>query len=291
MVDLWSALEPFVGPLLKLLVPYAPSPNYGYVLSVCSTIFILVHNHKLERRVTAIEIAKSHTMFVQTNPVWSGLKLGRSPLSMGRYGCVTTAVAESLRLAGYEVDPGVVCAALSAQGGYTAGGLIIWDGVTRSFPQWAWAFGSARPYRFVQLSTPAGEHWVLYYQGQYYDPANGSMRGSLPISYKPTGRVISADIVPAPPASPAAEVILAVAEDSVKFDAALRDSTGHASVNLNRRRGGLLSEPVLNVIRSGSKLAFTGKYSFGDGYEWVELAEGGWAAKHLIRFSIPITLV
>lgn len=303
MVD-WSVLEPFLGPILKLAGPYVPKPyqNYGYLITFCGTVLLLLDNRKLKQRVTVLEATKSHTMFVQTNPAWSGMRLGASTLSMGRYGCVTTAVAESLRLAGYPVDPGSVCLQLSANGGYTdrsylesakgkgdgTPGLINWWAIKNSYPQWSWEVGASKPYKLVQLKTLAGEHWVLYFGGYFYDPADGSRSNSLKLTYKPTGRIISADIVPAPPAPPTMEVIdvIATPEGSVKFDPVLQDIVAHASVNINRRTGGLLSQPVINVIKAGRKLEFTGKYSEGDGYTWVELQEGGWVAKNLIRFPL-----
>lgn len=122
---------------------------------------------------------------------------------MGRYGCVTTAIAEAIKKAGYDVDPGKVCALLTQNGGYTdrsykfGPGLLNWWNIAKAFPQWSWEVGSSKAYQFIQVNTSYGEHWILLYSGIYFDPADGSERNSLKATYKPTGRIISANIAPA----------------------------------------------------------------------------------------------
>ena len=147
-------------------------------------------------------------MFKQSDSRWSSLKLGDSPYTMGRYGCLTTAIAEALAKAGYDIDPGMAVQSLSSNGGYTdpnyqyGSGLLIWANVARSFPQWSWYWGSQHTYKLVQLKTPYGEHWVLLFNGVYFDPIDGSESTSLKSTYTPTGTVISAEIAPAPVVEP-----------------------------------------------------------------------------------------
>lgn len=148
-------------------------------------------------------------MYIQADPQWSGIHLGSSNYTMGRYGCVTTCLAIAFSLAGYPYTPADVVNALNANSGYTDAkykygpGLLIWGNIVRSFPQWHWAFGGEWPYKLVQLKTKFGEHWVLYFNGQYYDPATGSI-GALNPDYTQTGEVISVNIDPpaAPPTPP-----------------------------------------------------------------------------------------
>jgi hypothetical protein len=63
-------------------------------------------------------------IFSQQDPRWSKMKLGQSPCTMGRYGCLTTAVTmyHDWVLKRYSM-PSYVCGKLL----YTNDGLLKWD--------------------------------------------------------------------------------------------------------------------------------------------------------------------
>jgi hypothetical protein len=134
-------------------------------------------------------------MYNQKDPQWRDKKLGNSELSMNWWGCVVTAVAESLRLAGYDVYPGQVCDSLNANGGFTADGLIIWSKVEEAYPQFH--FGGAG-YFFKKGVLGRHNHWLLEYNGTLYDPLTGG-EGAPAGWYEVKGsREASIDQAPAP---------------------------------------------------------------------------------------------
>jgi len=61
-------------------------------------------------------------LFSQTDPKWSHLKLGKSPCTMKRFGCTTTAICMILSKVGNELTPDK--AAMSFP--YNSDGLIEW---------------------------------------------------------------------------------------------------------------------------------------------------------------------
>lgn len=143
------------------------------------------------------------TLYSQRDPRWSPLDMGASPYSMGQYGCLTTAIAQAFELAGWTAnDPGVVCTELSKNGGYTGvsypqgPGLVIWDAIARSFPEFHWRGATGGAYSFVQVWVVDGavryEHFLLELNGTYYDPIDGTQ--GLKGNYQLTGFRETADI-------------------------------------------------------------------------------------------------
>lgn len=143
--------------------------------------------------------------FKQGDLRWAGIPLGVSPYKMGPYGCLTTAHAQALALAGYATDPGKVVTALNAAGAYTGpayvlgAGLLLWGKVHDAFPEYHWHPDSSAPYKFVQVILGSRqEHWLLQHDGLYYDPLTGLVGDALPSAYRTSGVARSADIDPAP---------------------------------------------------------------------------------------------
>lgn len=115
---------------------------------------------------------------------------------MADSGCVTTAVAQALTDAGYDLDPLKVVTALNAAGCYTDGGLIYFQRISRAYPQFS--LDPSGAFEFVQVRWGSNEHWVLRDGNVVTDPWDGGVRGFMPSAYRPTGTVVRASIVPAP---------------------------------------------------------------------------------------------
>lgn len=97
------------------------------------------------------------------------MKLGTSPLTVGRYGCTTTALVMGLRSFGIDVLPPDIA---KYPRFYTKGGLIIWNNLV--LPE---GFHCEKriysrrddeivaslkdPNKFVILQVDNGQHWVL----------------------------------------------------------------------------------------------------------------------------------
>lgn len=116
-------------------------------------------------------------LFSQGDPRWAHLPLGSSHWTMGDSGCVTTNIAQALLIAGYVVDPGMVCTAFSANGVYTdvshplGAGLVIWPNIARCYPQFHW---KGEEFVFNMGAIGFNTHWILGYEGQTFDPLTGS---------------------------------------------------------------------------------------------------------------------
>ena len=63
------------------------------------------------------------TLLSQRDPRWAQNKLGASSLTVGRYGCTTTAICMGLSAFGISITPDVIA---SNGASYTADGLILW---------------------------------------------------------------------------------------------------------------------------------------------------------------------
>lgn len=78
--------------------------------------------------------------FMQNDPAWANDRLGDSPYTMARSGCLVCCIAASLKAQGMDTDPGKLNALFSENGVYTANGDIIWSrfsevpGVTAQTP-------------------------------------------------------------------------------------------------------------------------------------------------------------
>ena len=100
---------------------------------------------------------------------------------MADSGCLTVDIAQALFLAGYDVDPLLVVNALNAAKCYTSQGLLYTQYVYRAFPQFS--RDASGPFEFIWVSWNKAEHWILLYQGIYYDPWDGSAHTSMPSQY------------------------------------------------------------------------------------------------------------
>ena len=134
--------------------------------------------------------------YSQQNPAWASVAIRGSSYSVGQYGCLLTAFATALNLAGWPVTPFEV-----ATRSIFDAGLFDWYKAANSYPQATFSPDASRQYKLVRVtgtfpSGYVGEHWLLLADGTYYDPLNGSSFQSLPSNYAPSGFVRSYDIVP-----------------------------------------------------------------------------------------------
>lgn len=109
------------------------------------------------------------TYLSQRDPRWSDKKLGKSKLTIGRYGCTTTAICMGLSAFGITLTPDVIAADPKS---YTSDGLILWQNL--KLPQ-GWRLRARIQERndnaiqaslkssneFVLLQVSDGAHWVL----------------------------------------------------------------------------------------------------------------------------------
>jgi hypothetical protein len=105
--------------------------------------------------------------FSQRDPRWADMKMGASHLTLGRYGCTTTCIADLSTYFGGEMNPAQTCKAVK----YTKEGLIIWDSCRfEKFQFWSREFGRndinirnalADPNLAVILQVANQSHWVV----------------------------------------------------------------------------------------------------------------------------------
>lgn len=105
--------------------------------------------------------------FSQRDPQWSNLLLQPSKLTMGRYGCTTTCIADLSTYFGDNWNPGDINKHIR----YTPDGLIIWQSC--NFPHFEFWFRQAGrhdvdiknaiadPDIAVILNVANGSHWVV----------------------------------------------------------------------------------------------------------------------------------
>ncbi len=75
---------------------------------------------------------KDRAVFDQHDGRWDADQLGESGETIGEIGCTLTSVAMAAVNLGEAADPGTLNRYLSAHQGYTARGLLIWNGVSRA---------------------------------------------------------------------------------------------------------------------------------------------------------------
>lgn len=105
--------------------------------------------------------------FSQRDPNWAPLLLGSSKLTMGRFGCTTTCIADISTYFGDNLNPGQVCKQIK----YTAGALVLWQSCNFSHFQFERReFGRneinimaalADVNRAVILEVASHSHWVV----------------------------------------------------------------------------------------------------------------------------------
>ncbi len=126
-------------------------------------------------------------IFTQGDNRWAGKKLGNSGLSMEHFGCLVTAVAQALRIAGYDTDPGRLVDSLNKIGGFTSNGLLIWGKVTQLYSGFHYNEHSGSQYDFVNVIWGRYNHYLLNHKGIIYDPLLGKHEypyGSKNIGYR-----------------------------------------------------------------------------------------------------------
>ena len=67
--------------------------------------------------------------YFQRDPRWAGKPLGGSADTVGSAGCAVTSAAMAMTNLGYAIDPGQLSGALTAKGGFTDEGWLVWDSV------------------------------------------------------------------------------------------------------------------------------------------------------------------
>jgi ABC-type bacteriocin/lantibiotic exporter with double-glycine peptidase domain len=105
--------------------------------------------------------------YSQRDPIWAALKMGLSPLTIGRFGCTTTCIADLSTYFGDNLNPAQVAQKIK----YTLDGLIIWQScVFKHYQFWFRDTGRddvkiknalADPNLAVILQVANGSHWVV----------------------------------------------------------------------------------------------------------------------------------
>ena len=87
---------------------------------------------------TASSVSDVYKTWKQGDSRWASLHLGRSPYTMGGYGCAVTSLAALLVHAGNftdsDFDPGVFCRLMGQYDGFGSSGDIIWWKVSKIAP-------------------------------------------------------------------------------------------------------------------------------------------------------------
>ena len=159
-----------------------------FKLAVVATLLVVSVAGVVEAQTLPINV------YSQRDSRWSGHKMGSSGLTVANYGCMMACLASA-----YRQTPGDLNRYLSANRGYTSGGLLDhnvaakFDGAgglvyvgSGSLPTTASSVGRGiqrGAVYVVRSSRPLGgaAHWVLVYQvtgGQtyYMDPWDGTTR-------------------------------------------------------------------------------------------------------------------
>lgn len=69
--------------------------------------------------------------FMQTDPRWAAERLGGTTDRLAATGCTVASVAMAMTNLGHAIDPKDLNAALTAAGGFTEHGWLVWDAVER----------------------------------------------------------------------------------------------------------------------------------------------------------------
>ncbi len=102
---------------------YYPDASYEWILATTPEDVI----SEFQRRFgPEIPDAFPVTLFSQRNPAWAGDYLGTSGLTIGGAGCAMASVAMAGTAVETALTPKILNQRLSANGGYTSGGLLYW---------------------------------------------------------------------------------------------------------------------------------------------------------------------
>lgn len=104
----------------------------------------------------------------QNDKRWSHLKLGKSSLTMGGWGCTTTCISMLSDYFKCYVSPDLIAGNPT---NYTPGGLIIWNALNFTKMRFKWrSYGRnddlikaclKDPNRSIMLEVNHGQHWVV----------------------------------------------------------------------------------------------------------------------------------
>ena len=147
-------------------------------------------------------------IYSQNDKAWRDIKLGRSSVSIGNFGCVITSLSNLMAYYGEKHNPLVVNSKLKTVNGFLKGNLLIWAKIKEAFPNFEWKW---RGYKYengvvdenlpclveVKAPSPYMKHWVLKIDKErVYDPYRGT---DEPFSkYTPTGYSIIKYLKPKP---------------------------------------------------------------------------------------------
>lgn len=105
--------------------------------------------------------------YSQRDPRWNTKRLGKSTLTMGRYGCTTTCIADLSTYFGDNINPGKMVDTIK----YTPDGLVLWEScVFKGFrferrekkrDNTNILLAINDPNRAVILQVDNGAHWVV----------------------------------------------------------------------------------------------------------------------------------
>lgn len=135
------------------------------------------------------------TPLSQLDKRWAREKIGKTNLTIGRYGCTLTGLTMLLNyVMSANMTVNEVNLALTNVGGFNANGLIIWSRIRLAFPSVKWTW---RGYNYdnwkvaqyvyfkrlpvlVEVNLPAvGKHWVLFIRNRkMVDPIDGKIKST-----------------------------------------------------------------------------------------------------------------
>lgn len=140
-------------------------------------------------------------LITQRDPLWSTIKLGRSSLTIGRYGCTTCCISMVSDHFGKYVSPDKIA---RNEGNYTSGGLIIWGNLNLQGMKFVkrlrlYSFDEVMkslndPNQAVLLEVNHGQHWIVAMRKMWLkkdficaDPWTGKTCAALGDYYNITG--------------------------------------------------------------------------------------------------------
>ncbi len=135
-------------------------------------------------RALSIRLPAEGPHYMQNDPRWSAEKIGSTTESIRNVGCTLCSVTSAAKFLGETLDPLQVNRALSAAGGYTDQGWLVWPAISKVFDRRIEAVISDRPtheamdkalengqYPVIKFILPVGiPHWLVVVgkEGQDY---------------------------------------------------------------------------------------------------------------------------
>lgn len=124
----------------------------------------------------------AYPVWSQRDPRWKYLTIGyiyvngkKVYLTMGTHGCMTTCCAMIAKNHGKVTDPGKLCRALKAIGGYTKDGLLLWSKFTQIYPDIKMVRtvnckDTAAPIKDINSSLSVGVPVIAHVDASYAKP-------------------------------------------------------------------------------------------------------------------------